>query len=457
MMKFILNQEIMEIDAPLGSSTLDFIRNKGVKGVKEACHEGECLSCAVLLGEIRGNTIVYNTIASCILPLGEIIGKHVVTIEGLNQEALNPIQHALVDEGASQCGFCTPGFVISLTGFFLDEKLEKKDILTAIEGNLCRCGAYAAITRAAEMLANKISVEGKKFEERIQILIGAGILPPYFVNIPSQLIKLEESNKTKLHEEGTYVAGATDLLVQHESLSDPVFLSEKELTGIWVDNGYIHIGAMTSMEDIRISEELNAIYNIKDHLTLVSALPIRHQATIGGNLVNASPIGDLIIYFLALDAEISLINDKDGRIIKLRDFYKDYKKMDMKEGEIIEWLRISNKEKLFNFEKVSKRKHMDIASVNSAISFDLNNNKIQNVHLSAGGLAPVPKYMENTSSFLENKEISADVIKEAVSIADSEVTPIDDVRGTAKYKRLLLRQLIYAHFITLFPDLEVSL
>jgi len=455
-MKFILNNEIMEIDSPLGSSTLDFLRSKGMKGVKEACHEGECGVCMILLGELKDTVVEYKALTSCILPLGEIVGKHVVTIEGLNQEELNPIQQALVDEGASQCGFCTPGFVVSLAGFFLNEKLGKEDILTSIEGNLCRCGTYAAIMRATERLVDNISVKNTQSEERIKLLIEERVLPSYFANIPNRLKELKESNEAKKLKEGTYVAGATDLLVQQESLSDPVFLSKKELAGIWIEGEYIYVGAMTSMEDIRISEELNTLLDIKEHLSLVSALPIRQQATLGGNLANASPIGDLIIYFLALDAEIGLTDNKNKRTIKLREFYKDYKKMDIKDGEIIEWLRIKNMKKIFSFEKVSRRQHMDIASVNSAISFDLIANKVQNVHSSAGGLAPVPKYLEKTSNFLENKEITVEVIKEAAKIADSEVSPIDDVRGTAKYKRLLLRQLIYAHFITLFPEMEVS-
>ncbi len=456
-MKFILNQEVMAIDESLGNSTLDFLRKKGMKGVKEACHEGECGVCMVLLGTLKDKNVEYKAVTSCILPLGEIVGKHVVTIEGLNQEKLSPIQQALVDEGASQCGFCTPGFVVSLTGFFLNEKLEKKDILTSIEGNLCRCGAYAAIIRSTEKLAEEISVEDKTSQERILKLIEIGILPAYFADIADQLEKLKESSEANLLEKGNYVAGATDLLVQNESLSNPIFLSEKKLSGISLDGDYIYIGATTTMEDIRISEKLNSLFDTEQHMSLVSALPVRLQATLGGNLVNASPIGDLIIYFLALDAEISLKNKKDRRIIKLRDFYKDYKLMDIEEGEIVEWLRIKNKEKLFNFEKVARRKYMDIASVNSAISFDLINDKIQNAHLSAGGVAPVPKYLEKTSKFLENKKISEDVLKEAVKIADSEISPIDDVRGTARYKRLLLRQLIYAHFLTLFPKLEVSL
>ncbi|MHA1419060.1 MAG: FAD binding domain-containing protein [Candidatus Heimdallarchaeaceae archaeon] len=456
-MKFVLNQEIVVIDESLGNSTLDFLRKKGMKGVKEACHEGECGACMVLLGELKDKNVEYKAVTSCILPLGEIVGKHVVTIEGLNQDKLSPIQQALVDEGASQCGFCTPGFVVSLTGFFLNEKLEKKDILTSIEGNLCRCGAYAAIIRSTEKLAKEISVEDKKSKERIQQLIEIGILPAYFLGIPNQLEKLKELSEINLQEKGKYVAGATDLLVQHESLSDPIFLSEKKLSGISLDGEYIYIGATTSMEDIRTSEELNSLLDTKQDISLVSAFPIRLQATLGGNLVNASPIGDLIIYFLALDADISLKNEKDRRIIKLRDFYKDYKIMDINEGEIVEWLRINSKERFFNFEKVARRKYMDIASVNSAISFDLNNDIIQNAHLSAGGVAPVPKYLEKTSNYLENKKISEEIIKEAVKIADSEVSPIDDVRGSARYKRLLLRQLIYAHFLTLFPELEVSL
>ncbi|MCK4612074.1 MAG: 2Fe-2S iron-sulfur cluster binding domain-containing protein, partial [Candidatus Heimdallarchaeota archaeon] len=259
MMKFILNQEILKIDEPLGNSTLDFLRKKGMKGVKEACHEGECGVCMVLLGELKNKNVEYKAVTSCILPLGEIVGKHVVTIEGLNQEKLSPIQQALVDEGASQCGFCTPGFVVSLTGFFLNEKLEKKDILTSIEGNLCRCGAYAAIIRSTEKLAKEISVEDKKSKERIQKLIEERILPSYFSDIPNQLEKLKESSETKLLKEGILVAGATDLLVQQESLSDPLFLSEKDLSGIHLDGDYIYIGATTTMEDIRISEELNAL------------------------------------------------------------------------------------------------------------------------------------------------------------------------------------------------------
>ncbi|UJG43452.1 MAG: FAD binding domain-containing protein [Candidatus Heimdallarchaeum endolithica] len=455
-MKFILNNKIEEIDAPLGSSTLDFLRKKGFTGVKEACHEGECGACMILLGEMKGSIVKYKAVTSCILPLGEIIGKHVVTIEGINQEKLTPIQEAIVEEGASQCGFCTPGFVMSLTGFFLNENFVKEDILTAIEGNLCRCGTYAAIKRAAEKLAEKIAVDNLNYSARINYLIELGVIPDYFKDIPAKLEELNE--KLETNDKGIKVAGATDLLVQRKEIGKPVFLNQMEIRDdIWEEEEYIYIGALASMEDIRLSKKLNELFDIKNDLTVVSALPIRIRATLGGNLVNASPIGDLTIYFLGLGAEISLRKGEKRRIIALKDFYKGYKQMDLEEGEIVEWLRIKSIKRYFNFEKIAMRKYVDIASVNSAISFEKEENKIKNVHLSIGGVAPVPKYLEKTSSFLNDKKVNSEVVNQALEIADSEISPISDVRGSAKYKRLLVRQLIIAHFMALFPKMEVKL
>ncbi len=448
-MKFILNQKIIETNEPLGIPTLDFLRKIGIKGVKESCHEGDCGACMVLLGDLKDNTLVYKATTSCLLPLGEIAGKHLVTIEGLNQNGLNPIQQAFVDTGGTQCGFCTPGIIISLTGFFINSNLEKNDILTAIEGNICRCTGYASIIRATQLLSDHISVVKKSNKERIPTLIDADILPAYFSDISEQL---KELKKVPKHNKGTYVAGGTDLFVQNKTLVDPVFLSEMDLSGVWSDKTHIYVGAMTDTESIRTSVELNSVLNIEKHLSKVSSLPIRQKATIGGNIVNASPIGDLTIYFLALDAEISLKFEDKNRIIKLKDFFKGYKMLDLKKGEILEWVRIRKEKKLFSFEKVAKRMHGDIASVNSALSLKLDNKIIREPHLSAGGIGPIPMYLEKTSIFLENKEISSDLIKGAAQITDKEISPIDDVRGSALYKRLLLRQLIYAHFIKLFPE-----
>ncbi len=452
-MKFILNRKIVETSESLGIHTLDFLRKMGLTGPKEGCHEGDCGACMVLVGILQGDEVKYKAMNSCILPLGKIEGKHVVTIEGINIEGLNPVQQALCDEGGVQCGYCTPGFVIALMSYFMNEDLKDTPVITAVEGNICRCTGYNSILRAAEIASSTIS-DLDDSKGRINALIEANFLPNYFSEIPEKMKAMKVHPQLK---KGTFVAGGTDLFINRQTVENPVFLSELGFDKIWSDDDYIYVGSAADIESIRTSDELNALFETAQHFSRVSTLPIRQQATIGGNVVNASPIGDLTIYFLALDADISLKLNGSNRIMKLKDFFKGYKILDLKDGEILEWFRIKKEKKLLSFEKVAKRMYMDIASVNSALSFKIEDNIIKDPHLSGGGLAPIPLYLEKASEYLQNKKISSEVVKEAARIADTEVSPIDDVRGSAKYKRLLLRQLIYAHFVELFPELEVSL
>ena len=453
-MKFILNQNLVETSYSAGKHTLDFIRKMGYKGVKEGCHEGDCGACMVLVGELKGDKVKYRAINSCILPLGKVEGKHVVTIEGLNLEHLNPVQQAFVDEGATQCGFCTPGFVIALMSYFMNEDLANTDTMVAIEGNICRCTGYNSILRAAEIAKKKVLALDDS-NGRLDALIDAEFVPKYFLEIPKRLEELQIESKLS---EGTFVAGGTDLYVHKDiDIDKPVFLTELGFDKIWSDDEYVYIGGAANIESIRLSEELNALYDTATHISRVSTLPIRQQATGGGNVVNASPIGDLTIYFLALNADISLLKNNSSRIIKLKDLFKGYKILDLEKGEILEWFRIKKEKKYLSFEKVAKRMYMDIASVNSAFSCKYENGIIKKPYLSGGGVGPIPMYLEKACQYLQDKEITAEVVKEAASIADTEISPINDVRGTARYKRLLLRQLIYAHFVKLVPELEEEL
>jgi xanthine dehydrogenase small subunit len=191
-------------------------------------------------------------------------------------------------------------------------------------------------------------------------------------------------------------------------------------------------------------------------IKLVSSTPIRNMATIAGNFVNASPIGDLTIFFLALDTQLVLSNGKKKREVALKKFYSGYKTLDKKPDEFIEkiWFKLPADNHLFNFEKVSKRTHLDIASVNSAISLHMKNDKIKEANISAGGVGPVPLFLKNSSSFLEGKRLSPGIIEELLTNVQEEISPISDARGTEMYKRILLNQLIKAHFIVLFPNLE---
>ncbi len=192
---------------------------------------------------------------------------------------------------------------------------------------------------------------------------------------------------------------------------------------------------------------------IKQYEDLIASLPIRNSATIGGNIVNASPIGDMTIFFLALNATVVLSNGIKKREILLKNFYKGYKNLDKSEDEYLEYIKfkLPAKNSHFNFEKVSRRTHLDIASVNSAMYIETKGDVITDIHISAGGVSPVPLYLEKTSGFLTNKKITADVLEEALPVIQSEISPISDVRGSEDYKRLLLNQLFKAHFIELFP------
>lgn len=191
---------------------------------------------------------------------------------------------------------------------------------------------------------------------------------------------------------------------------------------------------------------------------MVSSTPIRNMATIAGNFINASPIGDFTIFFLALDAVLVLNDGEKSREIPLRKLYKGYKQLDKQPEEYISkiWFELPGEAQLFSFEKVSKRTNLDIASVNTAMLIKTANNVIVEASISAGGVGPIPMYLTKTSAFLTGKQLDEVLLIDATEIAQTEITPISDARGTAEYKRLLLSQLIKAHFITLFPWLKVE-
>lgn len=194
---------------------------------------------------------------------------------------------------------------------------------------------------------------------------------------------------------------------------------------------------------------------LKRFMDLIASLPIRNSATVGGNIINASPIGDMTIFFLALNASVILNNGLKQRKILLKDLFKGYKELDKSEDEYLEFIefKLPSKNSYFNFEKVSKRTHLDIASVNSAIYIELENDIIKEIHLAAGGVAPIPLYLKNTSKYLIGKRIEIDLLNDALTILQSEISPISDIRGSEDYKRLLLNQLFKAHFIELYPEI----
>jgi xanthine dehydrogenase small subunit len=467
--RFILNDKEISTDLSPGMVILDLIRyHKHLTGTKIGCREGDCGACTILVGELENNELIYESATSCLMPLGNANGKHIVTIEGINFEnKLNPIQQAMADEGATQCGFCTPGFVMSLAGFCLNNnEPSQQKAIAAVDGNICRCTGYKSIERACGHVANMMN--GRNGEEPQKFVAKQNILPEYFSEVKKRVKALKtntDGNFPTHHSPLTihHMGGGTDLYVQkhdevkHASIN--FLFDPPELNGITKEGNKCFIGPSATVSDLLNSGIINEAFPEFPHYAkLVSSTPIRNMATIAGNFVNASPIGDFTIFFLALDANLILSNGRKSRELSLRKFYRGYKQLDKKDDEVISkiWFELPGKNTLFNFEKVSKRTCLDIASVNSAISISVNKNKIDAAGISAGGVGPIPMYLEKTSQFLTGKEISEGLIHETIEIARSEISPISDARGSKEYKSFLLGQLIKAHFIKLFPELEIE-
>lgn len=457
-MRFALNDRLVETGKPPGLPALDYLRHdERLTGVKYACREGDCGSCVVLVGQRTGAGIRYQVVTSCLLPLGALADRHVVTVEGLNRTRLTPIQQLFVDNGASQCGFCTPGFVVSLTGHLLEAQTwDTREAVEAVAGNICRCTGYASIIHSIEGLLERLRDKVDLREPRIPALVRQRMLPDYFLRIDELLPVSTTPPGEEPSPSQIIVSGGTDLYVQRpRQLEDgPVYLVPGPVTpAIRREGAFIYLAATATAEDMKRSEILAAsVGGIDRAMELMGSLPIRNRASIAGNLVNASPIGDMTITLLALDAEIGLTSGGSRRVVQLGDFFLGYKELDLRPAELVEWVRFQPGEsrRLFNFEKVSKRTHLDIATVNTAISLRLDGGRLADVHLSAGGVAPIPMKLAQTTTALEGREPTIETARAAAEIARAEVSPITDVRGSADYKRLLLGQLVLAHFQELF-------
>ena len=289
MIEFILNNKNIKTDLPPGMTVLDFIRyEQNLKGTKIGCREGDCGACTVLVGELINENLTYNSMTSCLMPLGNAQGKHIVSIEGINMPELNPVQQAIVDEGGTQCGFCTVGFVMSLVGFCLTEKeINYVNAIAAIDGNICRCTGYKSLERAAHVIVEQL--KSRKEIDIINWLVQENFIPKYFSEIGKQLAAIQK-NKNGANKK-LKVGGGTDLYVQkHDSMVhaniDFVFDDDK-LKGIIQKDNLIYIGASSTVE---LSKKF-----LSESLTL-GQLP-RWQKDIGKPNVEYTIIKERIAYF----------------------------------------------------------------------------------------------------------------------------------------------------------------
>lgn len=469
MSALLVNDREISLDVSSGRTLLDVLRREcGLTSVKEGCREGDCGACLAILGERRGGEVFFSPFNTCLTPFGAAVGRQVVTLEGLNRDELTPLQEALLEEGASQCGFCTPGIIIAVTAYLLSaDVLRATEAILAAAGNLCRCTGYLSVKRAIHRLAERFPFEEfaaaarTGTRARLRLLADWRIVPDYFVGIPDRLAELPAPPTVPLFPLGkaALVAGGTDLYVQRGDELDArpdlrLLSAREELRQLACENGVWTLGGGLTMQDLETSPELTPrLPRLREWMELVSAPGIRARATVAGNLVNASPIGDLTIILLALGASAVLHNGSARREVPLRQFFLGYKQLDRRPDELVEAVRFAMPPSgaAMNFEKVSRRKWLDIASVNSSAYFEIEGGRIREARLAAGGVAPVPLFLARTSAWLAGRSIDAETIHGAADQAAAECSPISDVRGSAEYKRRLLRHLVFAHFLRLFP------
>ena len=429
----------VQYDITLLNWLRDYIK---LTGTKEGCAEGDCGACSVII-EDDGNGNL-RPINSCLVRLGQVIGASVTTIEGLGSDK-NPhsLQIAFAKEHASQCGYCTPGFIISGVSLLnSNKKITDDTINEAISGNLCRCTGYSPIIKAIKSLANE-SVTLKRFDRiHKQKKIHFGNVT-YFrpVNLKELKNYLNKINNFQ------YLAGGTDFNLQRPIIntkeSNLICLSDiKELNSIKHLKDKIVLGGAVTIENFMESIRSN-IPEIIEILQRFGSPQIRNQGTIGGNLCTSSPIGDIAPILLILNTNLNLFGRNGTREVNIKNFFRGYRKNILKKDEIISSIEIpyaNKKNKIFSW-KLSKRYDQDISTVSLAINIQMQNNIIKELHIAAGGVAATPILLEKLSKLMLEKKLD-EAVGFAIDNLENYIQPISDLRGSSHYRLEAIKGLL---------------
>ena len=462
--KFIHNNKIMEVqDVDPNETLLNYIREKLNKtGTKEGCAEGGCGACTVVLGYLKNNKIFYQSVNACIVFLPTIHGKQLILVEDLvgKDGSLHPVQKSMVNFHGSQCGFCTPGFVMSLFSMYKNfSSFNKKIIKNSIAGNLCRCTGYQPIINAAKSLNNKNKVDQfyQTKNETIKLLkiinkknnsltinrIDKKYFAPQTIN--ELKILLKKYPKSKI------LSGGTDLSLivtkERKTINSIIYINSiKELNYIKKNKKYIEIGATTPLIEFE-SEIIKHYPDFKDILERYGSVQIRNVATIAGNIATASPIGDTLPLLLALNAKIVISNSKNDKILYLKDFFINYRKTKLKNGQFIKLIKIPLlKDNIFKAYKISKRIDDDISAVCASFNLNIKNNIIVSISIAYGGMAAIPKKALQCEKSLLNKDLSEKNINIAQKFLEKDFNPIDDMRASSQYRMKIAKNLLFKCF-----------
>ncbi len=461
--RFIHKNKVLSIHNPDPNETiLNFVRTKlGKTGTKEGCAEGGCGACTIVLGELKKNKIIYKAINACIAFVPTLAGKQLILVEDLvsGDGSLHPIQKAMIDCHGSQCGFCTPGFVMSLFAMYKNYSFYKDDIIRdSISGNLCRCTGYRPIIDAAKSL-NKISKFDffkrnqqlsisllKKIKQKNIVISNKNrkYFAPKNVNELKKILKQYPNSKL--------LSGGTDVSLvvtkERKDLDSLIYMNSiDELNYIKKNKNYIEVGATTPLIDFELFIK-KYFPDFAQILKRYGSTQIRNICTIAGNIATASPIGDTLPLLLSLDSQI-IIKDKDKtKILPLNGFFINYRKTKLKKGQFIHSIRIPLLLKsIFKAYKISKRIDDDISSVCASFNVELKNNKVKKIRVAYGGMANIPKRAIYCEKILLNSSLSDNIINKAKKSLEKDFKPITDVRASQKYRMEVAKNLLEKCFL----------
>ncbi|MCU4414474.1 xanthine dehydrogenase small subunit [Acinetobacter sp. WU_MDCI_Axc73] len=423
-------------------------------GTKEGCAEGDCGACTVVIGELVGDQLQLRSVNACIQFLPTLDGKALFTVEDLQQlvsasiDQMHPVQQAMVEQHGSQCGFCTPGFIMSLWSMYENEQHapNKEKISDYVSGNLCRCTGYRPILDAAQQAYNYPRVQLER-EKVIKVLMEIRALPSLELNYQGQQFfapkTLQEfASLRQQFPQARIVAGSTDVGLWvtklGRDLGSMLYIGQvDELKKITVSNDQLEIGANVSLSDAlaKISE----IYpDFSELQRRFASMPIKNAGTLGGNIANGSPIGDSMPALITLDTVLRLHCGDKTREIILADFYLDYQKTALQTGEFIEAILIpvhSSKALKFATYKISKRFEQDISAVCAAVCCVLDENDVvQTMKIAFGGMAAIPKRALNAEKVFLGQVMTLELIEQAQVALAQDYQPLSDGRASSAYR-----------------------
>jgi xanthine dehydrogenase small subunit len=456
--RFVLDGEVVEVVDPAPTRTLlqHLREDRGRCGTKEGCAEGDCGACTVVLGELRGDVIEYRAVNSCIRFLPTVDGLEVVTVESLASDGeLHPVQHALVDNHGSQCGFCTPGFVMSLFALYLGcERPTKGQVVDALSGNLCRCTGYRPIVDAALRVAgypqparwDRADAQSSSRRERLQSIARTESFEGAGFHAPGTLDELAAAYAKS--PRSLLLAGGTDVGLwvtkQMRDLPPLIYVGRVEaLRGIVESDGAIEIGAAVNLSDAYAA--IVSRYPALDELAnRFASVPIRNSGTLCGNLANGSPIGDSMPILIALGAELRLRCGSQERMLPLEALYLGYQKKAFAPGEFVQSVRVPlpRAGRVVATYKVSRRFDQDISAVCGAYAIDVENGKVASARIAYGGMAAIPQRAPQTEAALIGHAWSKATITAAREAITADFKPIGDMRATASYRAQVAASLL---------------